>query len=609
MDTSTSNAAWKGLISQTGMVAKCHFELMESLNGPMMDALKGTIARKEESRKKHVAFYQKLKAERDRTYQDKDKAKGLYDDSCMEIQNIRNKIAKGTGDQEKYQRQLDNAIIECNNKKNAYLLALSVANAEREKYYEEDLPMLADQLQELDSTRVLALQEIYRSYIEKTSSTMASIKHYYAEALGPVDQMDATADATIFQSSHLPDPQQQEDMNKQFSFVPWNGGANAAGTAVDTDDRLVIDEPSVIFLNNKLIKDRRRLDQLGDELSRNSDQMKSFESELKSIQNKASAQYDVTHERLVEVARNVTMLSTQKARVKSEVDLIIQSIGDSGLNMESHDFKASSFTIPTTCDYCGNTIWGLSKQGMTCKACGLNCHAKCEMKVAPNCTKVKGKINRYHPSPAPQPSPSSTPRTSNATRPSSSLPTSPTTAAPLGTQTIAVESTLSVRALYDYTAQSPDELTINEGELLNIIGSEDDGENGWLKVARGQQSGYVPANYITFEQTTPSPSPPPPAATSIETSPSPQQPIEAQQPIQAQDHLQEEQHPVVAHEQSPPPSPPTYVVAMYDFEAVNSDELNIREGDRILVTKRDDSGWWEGTLNGRSGMFPANYVE
>ena len=48
-----------------------------------------------------MSFYQKLKTERDRTYHDKDKAKGLYDDSCMEIQNIRNKIAKGTGDQEK----------------------------------------------------------------------------------------------------------------------------------------------------------------------------------------------------------------------------------------------------------------------------------------------------------------------------------------------------------------------------------------------------------------------------------------------------------------------------------------------------------------------------
>lgn len=151
--------------------------------------------------------------------------------------------------------------------------------------------------------------------------------------------------------------------------------------------------------------------------------------------------------------------------------------------------------------------------------------------------------------------------------------------------------------------------------LLTTI-SLDDGENGWLKVARGQETGYVPANYITFEQTTPSTSPSPPAppvsSSPLETTtttPSPQQ----QQPIEEQPIIQttqpEQEHPIVTHEQSPPPSPPTYVVAMYDFEAVNSDELNIREGDRILVTKKDDSGWWEGTLNGRSGMFPANYVE
>lgn len=37
-----------------------------------------------------------------------------------------------------------------------------------------------------------------------------------------------------------------------------------------------------------------------------------------------------------------------------------------------------------------------------------------------------------------------------------------------------------------------------------------------------------------------------------------------------------------------------YVTALYDFEAVNADELDVREGDKILVTRQDDSGWWEG---------------
>lgn len=40
-----------------------------------------------------------------------------------------------------------------------------------------------------------------------------------------------------------------------------------------------------------------------------------------------------------------------------------------------------------------------------------------------------------------------------------------------------------------------------------------------------------------------------------------------------------------------------YVTALYDFEAVNADELDIREGDRIMVTRQDDGGWWEGKVN------------
>ncbi|KAI9492598.1 hypothetical protein BDB00DRAFT_827311 [Zychaea mexicana] len=615
-DSSTANAAWFSIVDQTTRIAKCHYQLVDELNSGIIEVLKATGARKEDARKKHVAFYQKLKAERDKTYAEKDKAKSTYHDACMEIQNVRNKMAKNAGgDQDKYRRQLENVVLECNNKKNTYLLSLSTATAEKEKYFEEDLPILADQLQDLDSTRVLAQQKMYREYIAKMSATIAQVQSHYTDALASVDQIDPRADESMFQGSLDPNEQRELGEHATFAFMPWNGGANAAETAVDTVDSLMIDEPSVIFLNNKLIKDRRQLDILGDELSQNSARMNELETVVNGISDRTSAEYDHARERLAEVTRNIAMLSTQKARVKSEVDLIIHNIGDSGLSAQTHNFKASSFTIPTTCDYCNNTIWGLSKQGMTCKACGLNCHAKCEMKVAPNCSRVKGKIDRYHPSPAPQPSPSATPRSSMTTNNTTSVPTSPNT--PRGAATIAVESALKVCALYDYNAQSSDELSITEGEELKIIGSEDDGENGWLKVSRGSHVGFVPANYITFDQS----SSPPLSHKSnndksnisdedevMSNAKTPSPPVQQQQqpvPIQAA--------PVSPplDTQSPPPSPPTcdYVTALYDFEAVNNDELNLHEGDKIMVIKKDDSGWWEGTVNGRSGVFPANYVQ
>ena len=73
-------------------------------------------------------------------------------------------------------------------------------------------------------------------------------------------------------------------------------------------------------------------------------------------------------------------------------------LGDEG-SQSPHSFKPTSFSIPTTCGYCKvwlpilefsvkstyslfqSSIWGLSKQGKTCKTCGLCVHAKCELKV------------------------------------------------------------------------------------------------------------------------------------------------------------------------------------------------------------------------------------
>ncbi|XP_026331973.1 LIM zinc-binding domain-containing Nebulette-like, partial [Hyposmocoma kahamanoa] len=52
-------------------------------------------------------------------------------------------------------------------------------------------------------------------------------------------------------------------------------------------------------------------------------------------------------------------------------------------------------------------------------------------------------------------------------------------------------------------------------------------------------------------------------------------------------------------------------IAMYDYEANDSDEVSFREGDIISNVTSIDEGWMTGQVlrTGRTGMLPANYVE
>jgi hypothetical protein len=52
-----------------------------------------------------------------------------------------------------------------------------------------------------------------------------------------------------------------------------------------------------------------------------------------------------------------------------------------------------------------------------------------------------------------------------------------------------------VKALYDYEANAPGELSVKEDELLHVFEKEDE----WLLVqsqAEGGRAGFVPANYV-----------------------------------------------------------------------------------------------------------------
>jgi len=50
------------------------------------------------------------------------------------------------------------------------------------------------------------------------------------------------------------------------------------------------------------------------------------------------------------------------------------------------------------------------------------------------------------------------------------------------------------------------------------------------------------------------------------------------------------------------------VKAQYTYKSTEPNELSFTEGSIINVTYQDESGWWEGELNGQVGVFPSNHV-
>ncbi|KAM7049798.1 PREDICTED: abl interactor 2 isoform X4 [Sturnus vulgaris] len=112
-----------------------------------------------------------------------------------------------------------------------------------------------------------------------------------------------------------------------------------------------------------------------------------------------------------------------------------------------------------------------------------------------------------------------------------------------------------------------------------------------------------------YNQNPDTPPPPPPVDEAVfDESPPPPPPPE---------DYEEEEAAVVEYsdpyaEEDPPWAPRTYlekVVAIYDYTKDKEDELSFQEGAIIYVIKKNDDGWYEGVMNGVTGLFPGNYVE
>uniref|UniRef100_A0A8B9M036 Abl interactor 2 n=1 Tax=Astyanax mexicanus TaxID=7994 RepID=A0A8B9M036_ASTMX len=123
--------------------------------------------------------------------------------------------------------------------------------------------------------------------------------------------------------------------------------------------------------------------------------------------------------------------------------------------------------------------------------------------------------------------------------------------------------------------------------------------------------------FVARVQETISDAPPPPPPSEevefVDTAPPPPPPED----YEDEEGEEDEESAVVEYsdpyaEEDPPWAPRSYmekVVAIYDYTRDKEDELSFQEGAIIYVIKKNDDGWYEGVMNGTTGLFPGNYVE
>lgn len=128
------------------------------------------------------------------------------------------------------------------------------------------------------------------------------------------------------------------------------------------------------------------------------------------------------------------------------------------------------------------------------------------------------------------------------------------------------------RALFDYDAADETEISFKTDDVITVLPSENPME-GWLEGEFNGAKGLFPENYVE----------------------------------------------IIGEEKKPDAAAPAAekkadgftrrCVALYDFTAENDDELTIKEGEELDVEEESD-GWCTGrNKEGKTGLFPANYVE
>lgn len=211
---SASLVMWNEALTQTELIADEKALLSKEFQSKVGDNLVTLKSRCMNIRSQIVAVHDNLKLEKTKVEDDVTKSKKHYDSLCSSTESARQKTEKSLN--EKHERKLHEKEVEMNIGKNDYLMKINIANRNKDKFYYQDIPEVLDYFQELNESRVALVNKVLKnaSIIERNSNDRIKEKLFTIDST--IDQNNPKLDTAMFIKHNIIDWKEPSD----FYFIP-----------------------------------------------------------------------------------------------------------------------------------------------------------------------------------------------------------------------------------------------------------------------------------------------------------------------------------------------------------------------------------------------------
>ena len=554
---SASLVTWSEVLNQTEALGKERARLANELGIQVADQINGVALKFDDLKKKYVSYNEKLTEERDSFYSDLKKSKATYDATCQAMENLRVKASKSYDkSKEKANRKMAEKEIDMNNDKNVYLIKINVANRIKDKYYHEDVPELLDHMQSLNEARVQMLNHFWNQAIEFEQGCLDRSKTCLSGMTAIVKQNDPALDSAMFVKHNVSQWTEPTDFYYQPSPI-WHD-----------DENMITNDVALQYLRKRLVDSQNKYAE-----HEHTSQAR-IESYKAAQEQKKTASQDLIAGKISRgsyIEYLTRSLSALQALTYNETKKTIEEVEIETIEVAAGDKDLSSIT-PVAEVKKRKGLLGLLKGSSEGHKHSTSSAASSLRPMTSNSTMATGKSVNFDEAGKHKGGFLSALRHRGKAKP----------AAGGGAEEMA-----KVRMLYDYTPTGNAEIAAVAGEELQLVDGDDG--SGWLEVRslKTGEKGLVPSSYT--EEVVP--------ISKINTNAS----------NSTSGTTAGKKGPAVAPKRGA--KKVQYMIALYNYDAQNEDEITIQAGDKIAVVSEDiGDGWTEGELNGMRGSFPTAYA-